>query len=172
MLLILLQNIVDEYIGLIVIGSMIASLFLLFLSFNYYDGLNDEPVKIKNKRLRLGNYYDKYVIEKFYFPGFWSRVLKKPFVVPEYVTEVTPDMSNIYDSNGNIISRVTMFPETDDYELAKKEFDRINAYVTKDRYRKYVLNKPIIKKSKDVSQNEKPVEASESSKKIKRKNTK
>ena len=172
MLLILLQNIVNDNLGLIVFCSLILFFVLCFILTIYYDGFNDEPVKIKNRCLRLGNHYDKYVIEKFYFPGFWNKVINKPFVVPEYVTEVTPDMSNIYDSNGNIISRVTMFPETDDYELAKKEFDRINAYVTKDRYRKYVLSKPIIKKSKDVSQNEKPVEASESSKKIKRKNTK
>lgn len=167
MLLILLEN-----LGLIIFGSLVVIVILGIILTAYYDGFNDEPVKIKNECLRLGNHYDKFVIEKFYFPGFWNKVINKPFVVPTYVTEVTEDMENICNSKGEIISRTTVFPDTDDYELAKREFARIDAYTTRDKYRKYIKNKPVTKKTKDVAQNEKPVETPDSSKKIKRKNTK
>lgn len=167
MLLILLEN-----LGLIIFGSLVAIVILGIILTAYYDGFNDEPVKIKNRCLRLGNHYDKYVIEKFYFPGFWNKVINKRFVVPTYVTEITEDMENICNSKGEIISRTTVFPDTDDYELAKREFARIDAYTTRDKYRKYIKNKPVTKKTKDVAQNEKPVETPDSSKKIKRKNTK
>lgn len=167
MLLILLEN-----LGLIIFGSLVVIVILWIILTAYYDGFNDEPVKIKNECLRLGNHYDKFVIEKFYFPGFWNKVINKRFVVPTYVTEITEDMENICNSKGEIISRTTVFPDTDDYELAKREFARIDAYTTRDKYRKYIRNKPVTKKTKDVAQNEKPVETPDSSKKIKRKNTK
>lgn len=167
MLLILLEN-----LGLIIFGSLVVIVILWIILTAYYDGFNDEPVKIKNECLRLGNHYDKFVIEKFYFPGIWLQVINKRFVVPTYVTEITEDMENICNSKGEIISRTTVFPDTDDYELAKREFARIDAYTTRDKYRKYIKNKPVTKKTKDVAQNEKPVETPDSSKKIKRKNTK
>lgn len=172
MLVILLQNTFNDNLGPIIFCCLILFFVLCFILTAYYDGFSDEPVKIKNRCLRLGNHYDKYVIEKFYFPGIWLQVINKPFVVPTYVTEITEDMANIYNSKGKIISRTTVFPDTDDYELAKQEFARIDAYTTRDKYRKYIRNKPITKNTKDVAQNEKPVEIPDSSKKIKRKNTK
>ena len=170
MLLILLQNTVNDNLGLIIFGSLVVIVILWIILTVYYDGFNDEPVKIKNECLRLGNHYDKFVIEKFYFPGIWLQVINKPFVVPTYVTEITEDMENICNSKGEIISRTTVFPDTDDYELAKREFVRIDAYTTRDKYRKYIRTKP--KPSLASGLNETPTEEPDASKKIKRKNTK
>ena len=174
MLVILLQNTFNDNLGPIIFCCLILFFVLCFILTTYYDGFNDEPVKIKNRCLRLGNHYDKYVIEKFYFPGFWNKVINKPFVVPTYVTEITEDMENICNSKGEIISRTTVFPDTDDYELAKREFARIYAYTTRDKYKKYMLDKQYNKSKHNLASglNETPTEEPETSKKVKRKNTK
>ena len=170
MLLILLQNTVNDNLGLIVFSAIVVSLILGIILPAYYDGFNDESVKIKNRCLRLGNHYDKYVIEKLYFPGIWLRIINRPFVVPTYVTEITEDMENICNSKGEIISRTTVFPDTDDYELAKREFARIDAYTTRDKYKKYIRTKPKPNLASEL--NKALAEEPETSKKIKRKNTK
>ena len=78
-------------------------------------------------------------------------------------------MENICNSKGEIISRTTVFPDTDDYELAKREFARIYAYTTRDKYKKYMLDKQYNKSKHNLASglNETPTEEPETSKKVK-----
>ena len=141
LLAILLETGAADTLGPLIFLGVIVFMFLGIFSSWYYDGFSDEPVKIKGKLLRLGNHYNKFVIEKFYFPGIWLQVLNKPFIVPLYVTEVTDDMRCEKNTNGEETKRLTYFPDTDDREVAEEAFNRINSYTSKEKFKKYIKAK-------------------------------
>lgn len=120
-------------IVIIIIGLGIAA--------GYYDWFADEWVTIKGKKLRLTHYFDKFVIEKYYWPGFWKKLKDREFIVPLYVYEITPDMKTYKYNSGKKYHRTTILPDTTDKEKAEQEFERINSYTNEQKYNDYEFHK-------------------------------